>query len=56
MQTAELEALRKRAQEIIDADPELKLLQAKFKRFGCSEMESLGATLGRAFSRVQETS
>jgi len=56
MKLAEIDALQKQAQVIVENDPELKLLREKFVTFGCTEPESLGAVLGRAFSRLREAS
>lgn len=55
MKTAEIEALQKQAEKIVEGDPELRLLRDKFVMFGCTEPESLGAVLGRAFSRLRKS-
>jgi hypothetical protein len=56
MKITEIEALQRRAEKIVESDPELRLLRAKFVTFGCTEPESLGAVLGRAFSRLKDSS
>jgi hypothetical protein len=44
-----IEALKEIAQTIINDDPGLRTLQARYREIGFSETESLSMTLGRAF-------
>lgn len=45
-----IEALKEIAQTIVNNDPELTTLQARYREIGFSEAESLSMALGRAFS------
>jgi hypothetical protein len=53
MKIRELKRLKQQAELMVESDPELKSLQDKFVKFGCTELESLAAVLGRAFSRLE---
>jgi len=49
-----LHQLRKKAQAIVDSDPELRKIQDSFKALGLTAAESLAATLGRKFSELEK--
>ena len=52
---SKLYQLRKKAQAIVDNDPQLRKIQDSFKALGLSDAESLAATLGRKFSEHNGT-
>jgi len=52
---SKLYQLHKKAQAIVESDPELRTIQNRFKALGLSDAESLASTLGRKFSELEKS-